>query len=92
MSNIKTYPVISIDAWAAPGGGWDWNCWYSRGTVDIDIDGKDKEIIGAMVAAGHMAPGAEKLVYIDDDGINLVLCDNQTDEPYYAIQYDGLEP
>ena len=52
--NLKTLPVLSIDAWGNPEDGYEWNEWFNVGTIDLDLDAENREIIQAMVNAGYL--------------------------------------
>jgi hypothetical protein len=86
-ANIQTFPVLSIDAWGNQDDGYDWNNWYKVGTIDLDLDWCEPELIDAMVDAGYLTPDSVDLAYTDDDGFNIVFCDKETREPVFAIEY-----
>jgi hypothetical protein len=37
-TNIKTFPVLSIDAWGNETDGYEWNQWFNVGSIDLDLD------------------------------------------------------
>jgi hypothetical protein len=86
-TNIKTFPVLSIDAWAEPDGGWTWNQWFNVGSIDIDLDAEDRQIIQAMVNAGYLTSAALESAEVEDDDYNIVILDRETREPVFAIEY-----
>ena len=86
-TNIKTFPVLSIDAWAEPDGGWTWNQWFNVGSIDLDLDAANHDIIRAMVNAGYLTSAALESAVVEDDGYNLVIVDMETQEPVFAIEY-----
>ena len=86
-TNIKTFPVLSIDAWAEPDGGWTWNQWFNVGTIDLDLDAEDRQIIQAMVNAGYLTALALESADVEDDDYNIVIVDRETREPVFAIEY-----
>ena len=86
-TNIQTFPVLSIDAWAEPDGGWTWNQWFNVGTIDLDLDAEDRQIIQAMVNAGYLTQQGLDVCDVEDDGYNLVIVDRETQEPVFAIEY-----
>ena len=85
-TNTQTFKVLSIDAWAGDEpGSWDWNNWYNVGTVDIDINASKDAILKAMLDQGFITQiaGGD----IEDDQYNLVIVDDATREPIFAIEY-----
>ena len=86
-TNVQTFPVLSIDAWAEPDGGWTWNQWFNVGSIDLDLDAEDRQIIQAMVNAGYLTALALESAVVEDDGYNLVIVDMETREPVFAIEY-----
>jgi len=86
-TNLKTLPVLSIDAWGNPEDGYEWNEWFNVGTIDLDLDAENREIIQAMVNAGYLTPKGLDVAEVEDDGYNLVIIDKETREPAFAIEY-----
>ena len=86
-TNIKTFPVLSIDAWGNETDGYEWNQWFNVGSIDIDLDAEDREIIQAMVNAGYLTALALESAAVEDDDYNLVIVDRETREPVFAIEY-----
>ena len=86
-TNIQTFPVLSIDAWAEPDGGWTWNQWFNVGNIDLDLDAEDRQIIQAMVNAGYLTSAALESAVVEDDDYNIVILDKETREPVFAIEY-----
>jgi hypothetical protein len=86
-TNIKTFPVLSIDAWGNLEDGYDWNQWFNVGSIDIDLDAEDRDIIRAMVNAGYLTALALESADVEDDGFNIVILDKETREPVFAIEY-----
>jgi hypothetical protein len=87
-TNLKTFPVLSIDAWGNQEDGYDWNSWHKVGTVDLDLNlDTDRDIIRAMVSAGYLTATGLDVCDIDDDGFNIVIVDKETREPVFAIEY-----
>ena len=86
-TNVQTFPVLSIDAWAEPDGGWTWNQWFHVGTIDLDLDAENRDIIRAMVNAGYLTALALESAEVEDDGFNIVILDKETREPVFAIEY-----
>jgi hypothetical protein len=86
-TNIKTFPVLSIDAWGNETDGYEWNQWFNVGTIDIDLDAANHDIIRAMVNAGYLTTLALESAVVEDDDYNLVIVDMETREPVFAIEY-----
>jgi hypothetical protein len=86
-ANIQTFPVLSIDAWGNQEDGYDWNQWFNVGTIDLDLDDENRDIIRAMVNAGYLTATDRDICDIEDDGFNIVFCDKETREPVFAIEY-----
>ena len=86
-TNIKTFPVLSIDAWGNETDGYEWNQWFNVGSIDLDLDAANHDIIRAMVNAGYLTSAALESAVVEDDGYNLVIVDMETREPVLAIEY-----
>jgi hypothetical protein len=86
-TNIQTFPVLSIDAWGNLEDGYTWNQWFNVGTIDLDLDGEDRQIIQAMVAAGYLTQQGLDVCDVEDDDYNIVIVDKETREPVFAIEY-----
>jgi hypothetical protein len=86
-TNIQTFPVLSIDAWGNETDGYEWNQWFNVGTIDLDLDAEDRDIIRAMVNAGYLTALALESAEVEDDDYNLVIVDKETREPVFAIEY-----
>ena len=86
-TNVQTFPVLSIDAWGNPEDGYEWNQWFHVGTIDLDLDAEDRDIIRAMVNAGYLTSAALESAVVEDDDYNLVIVDLETREPVFAIEY-----
>jgi hypothetical protein len=86
-TNIKTFPVLSIDAWGNLEDGYEWNQWFNVGSIDLDLDAEDRDIIRAMVNAGYLTALALESAEVEDDGFNIVILDKETREPVFAIEY-----
>ena len=87
QTNLKTLPVLSIDAWGNQQDGYDWNQWFNVGTIDLDLDAENREIIRAMVNAGYLTKAGLDVAEVEDDGYNIVIVDKETREPVFAIEY-----
>lgn len=78
--------LLSVEAWRAPEGGWDWNSWQRRGMVPVAwCDLKPRALLRNLRAHGlNLPPGA---VCVEDDGYNVEIQARGTREPLYAIAY-----
>ena len=86
-TNVQTFPVLSIDAWGNQEDGYDWNQWFNVGTIDLDLDDENRDIIRAMVNAGYLTAAGLDVAEVEDDGYNIVIVDKETREPVFAIEY-----
>jgi hypothetical protein len=86
-TNIQTFPVLSIDAWGNLEDGYEWNQWFNVGSIDLDLDAENRQIIQAMVNAGYLTALALESAEVEDDGFNIVIIDKETREPVFAIEY-----
>jgi hypothetical protein len=86
-TNVQTFPVLSIDAWGNLEDGYEWNQWFHVGSIDLDLDAEDRQIIQAMVNAGYLTALALESAEVEDDGFNIVILDKETREPVFAIEY-----
>lgn len=89
-TNVQTFPVLSIDAWGNPDDGYEWNNWHKVGTVDLDLDQPNQNLIQAMIDAGFLTPASIDLADVEDDGFNVVFSNKETGEPVFAIEYGSL--
>jgi hypothetical protein len=90
-TNLKSFPVLSIDAWGNQEDGYDWNSWHKVGMIDLDLNlDADRDIIRAMVSAGYLTATGLDVCDIDDDGFNIVIVDKETREPVFAIEYGSI--
>ena len=87
QTNLKTFPVLSIDAWGNLEDGYEWNQWFNVGTIDLDLDDENRDIIRAMVDAGYLTKAGLDVAEVEDDGYNIVILDKETREPVFAIEY-----
>jgi len=84
----QTYKVLSIDAWGNADEGYEWNNWFNVGTIEIDINSSESDVMQTMFDAGFITNTHG--VYVVDDQYNLVICDKQTNEPLLAIEYGSV--
>lgn len=90
-SKVKTYRVLNIDAWRDDEGGWTWNQWFNAGTVSLNINATNRQILKAMRDQGYLSDYSKGRVAIDDDQYNLVILNKSNLEPVFAIEYGGPE-
>ena len=81
----QKYKVLSIDAWGNCEDGYEWNNWFDVGSIEIDINSSESEIMQAMFDADYITDSNGG--YVNDDQYNLVICDKKTEEPLFAIEY-----
>ena len=82
--------ILSIDAWGNKEDGYQWNNWFTVGTIDkATFEKLDtyKKVLVYMRREGYITTGNKRLAYVYDDQYNLVICDKKTDRPLYAIEY-----
>jgi len=84
----QIYKVLSIDAWGNVDEGYEWNNWFNAGSIEIDINSSELTIMQTMFDAGYITDSNGG--YVNDDQYNLVICDKQTDEPLFAIEYGSI--
>lgn len=85
----KSYPVLSIDAWADGEEGWNWNQWFSLpDRLPAELLSDDAKIIAWFIDRGMLILNADR-VYIYDDQYNKVVCYAATHEPLFAVEYEG---
>jgi len=94
-----SFKVLSIDAWADCCGCecqddgpkcWSWNNWHTIGQLETLPD-NDSAIIDLMINECFLKPTARSLVFVDDDQYNYVICDKESHEPIFAIEYGNHE-
>jgi hypothetical protein len=74
--------IIAIDAWSDGAGGWSWNAWYRVGTYTGSGSTRSMKQALGKLWSGHRS--------YDDDGFNMVLCDNDS-RPVLAVAYGEVE-
>jgi len=82
--------ILSIDAWAEPEGGWNWNQWYHVGDIsneEFESLKTDKDFRLWFKRAGYTTTANKRKVGIEDDQYNICLCDRSDGRPLYAIEY-----
>ena len=84
----QTYKVLSIDAWGNSDDGYEWNNWFNVGSIELNINLSESEIMQAMFDAGYITDSNGD--YVEDDQYNLVICDKKTKEPLLAIEYGSI--
>ena len=82
---MKTYKVLSIDAWGNEDDGYEWNQWFNAGTIDLVSIDDDDLVLNEMHHQGFIR-GTEGYD-IEDDQYNLVIVDKATREPLFAVEY-----
>ena len=88
----KGYPILSIDAWADGEDGWTWNNWDKVGVLeDAALLDNEDALIDWFITEGFLKDTAKGKVYVDDDQYNLVITDEETHEPLFAVEYGSHE-
>jgi hypothetical protein len=82
---MKTYKVLSIDAWGNPDGGYEWNQWFNAGEIKLASIEDDDMILRELQDQGFITDASKG--DIEDDQYNLVVVDKVTREPIFAIEY-----
>jgi hypothetical protein len=82
---MKTYKVLSIDAWGNTEDGYEWNQWYNAGTIELDDIEDNDWILRQMQEQGFITDASKG--DIEDDQYNMVVVDKITREPIFAIEY-----
>ena len=82
---MKTYKVLSIDAWGNPDVGYEWNQWFNAGEIKLASIEDDDMILRELQDQGFITDASKG--DIEDDQYNLVVVDKVTREPIFAIEY-----
>jgi hypothetical protein len=82
---MKTYKVLSIDAWGNPDEGYEWNQWFNAGQIKLASIEDDDMILRELQDQGFITDASKG--DIEDDQYNLVVVDKVTREPIFAIEY-----
>ena len=82
---MKTYKVLSIDAWGNPDEGYEWNQWFNAGEIKLASIEDDDMILRELQDQGFITDASRG--DIEDDQYNLVVVDKVTREPIFAIEY-----
>ena len=83
--------ILSIDAWR-DNDGWTWNNWFNVGTFEAPESTLDspRKLLAYMREAGYLSDASKGRVSIEDDQYNVVICDRNTSEPLFAIEYGNV--
>jgi len=82
--------ILSIDAWASPSGGWDWNDWFHVGDIDKEDFEKlktNRQYIKWFRDNEYITKESIGKVGIYDDQHNVVLVQRKDGMPLFAIEY-----
>lgn len=82
---MKTYKVLSIDAWGNPEEGYEWNQWFNAGEIKLTGIDDDDMVLRELEEQGFITDASKG--DIEDDQFNLVVVDKVTREPIFAIEY-----
>ena len=84
---MKTYKILSIDAWRYD-GGWDWNNWHKvHDAFPAELAGNTRKTLNWFRRHGLLGEGSKGRVAIEDDEYNYVICDRYNNRPLFAIEY-----
>lgn len=90
------FNVLSIDAWAGcEENQWEWNTWHKVDEYHELENGQLNEknaLKFFFLSLGYRGPFYKfsALYSIEDDQYNLVLIENKTMRPLYAIEYGNI--
>ena len=91
--------LLSIDAWKASEGGWNWNNWHS---IESDVYIQESTLFNARALlkfcrdSDWLTTASKGKLAIDDDGYNVVILLKGTQQPILAFcygefwEYNGL--
>lgn len=82
--------VLSIDAWGNKQDKYQWNVWYKIGEIDKNTFGQlktDKAIATWFKENGYTNSDDMRMITIEDDQYNVVICEKKTGKPLFAIEY-----
>jgi hypothetical protein len=93
---MKTYKVLSIDAWAdgeeEDSINWTWNNWFNFGSYNEEENGNLTETNALKYFEGLLSNPEDIIKYeLDDDQCNLVLVRRSDRMPILAIEYGNLQ-
>ena len=81
--------ILSIDAWAEP-GGWTWNNWFKIGTIskeDFEKLKTTRKVLKYMRDEGYLTDNSIGKCTVEDDQYNIVVCERSNWRPLIAIEY-----
>lgn len=85
---MKTFKVLSIDAWAGQEGSWEWNNWHNFGSYSEEEHGELTDENALKYYQTLLADPSKITEYeIDDDQYNVVLVRKSDNMPILAIEY-----
>ena len=82
--------ILSIDAWASPNGGWDWNEWFHVGDItkeEFEELKTNRQYIKWFRDNEYITKDSAGKVGIYDDQYNIVLIQRKDGLPLFAIEY-----
>ena len=82
--------VLSIDAWGNKKDGYEWNNWFTAGSISkntFELLDTDKRIASWFFVNGYTTNADMRQITIEDDQYNIVLVEKKTGRPLYAIEY-----
>lgn len=83
--------VLVIDATRNHGEGWQWNSWFTHGSVLEGVcDLKPRAMLRELRRKGLLNRHSVGKVAVEDDGYNMVIKLRGTGEPIIALEYGCL--
>ena len=84
---MKTYRILSIDAWREY-EGYTWNAWYDAGDITADaIHWNARKLLKYFRDNGFLTENSAGKCAIEDDQYNIVIVERSTRRPLFAIEY-----
>ena len=87
---MKTFRILSIDAWAGQEKGtWEWNQWHGVGYFPADkLDAGARAILSFLRNdLALLSKESAGRVTLEDDGYNLVIMERSNRRPLFAIEH-----
>lgn len=85
-TKTKTFTVYTLDVWGNADDGWDVNDRSKAGTIDLDPDAPDAEILRALMDAGFVNGDALKFGTLEGDDGMIFLDDSRDGCPVLHLE------
>jgi hypothetical protein len=82
--------VLSIDAWGNKQDGYEWNNWFTAGSItkeDFEALKTDKQFATWFSNNDYTTNDDMRSITIEDDQYNIVIIEKKTGQPLFAIEY-----